>query len=303
MPVRAIIAILLFLSVQSHVAQVDSLNPQDYKNRKLILLGGTSLVASGSLVYLNQQWYAQYNTGKFHFFNDNQEWLQMDKAGHAFTTYQTSRLMMNAFEWAGFNRKQTLFIGGTMGFVYMSLIEVMDGFSQGWGFSWGDMLANFAGTSLAVSQKAFWNDQRFQLKYSFSPSGLAYYNSDLLGNTLSSQMLKDYNAQTYWLDINPAAFLKSNTHFPKWLNVSLGYSAYGMLGGFNNETNIQETNNRYLEIKRQRRFYLSLDIDLTKVKTGSRFLRGVFSVLNILKIPAPAIELKNTGAQFYFLYY
>ena len=38
-------------------------------------------------------------------------------------------------------------------------------------------------------------------------------------------------------------------------------------------------------------FYLSLDIDLVKIKTKSKFLKSVFSVINFIKIPAPTLEI------------
>jgi len=300
---KTLLFIIFFFLNQNLFCQSDSIPPIHYSNRKTVLISSTAVLTGASLIYLNQQWYSHYNTGKFHFFNDNAEWLQMDKAGHAFSTYQISRLMMEGFEWAGFNKKQTLFVGGTIGLGYMTAVELMDGYSEGWGFSWGDMVANLAGTSLAISQKAIWNQQRIQLKYSFSQSGLAQYNPTLLGNTIYSQWLKDYNAQTYWLSINPSTFLKSDTKFPKWLNVSFGYSAYGMIGGMYNTRVVQDQDGNVLKLQRQRRYYLSLDVDLTRIKTKSKFLKSVFSVFNILKIPAPTIEFKDTGLRFYYLYY
>src|SRR6187401_3045594 len=110
----------------------DTLKESIPKSRKIILGSAAGLVTVGSLVGLNQTWYKEYNTGNFHFFNDNKEWLQMDKAGHMYTTYQTSRLMMECFDWAGFSEKKKLMMGGTIGFFYMTAIEVMDGFSRGW---------------------------------------------------------------------------------------------------------------------------------------------------------------------------
>jgi len=284
-------------------AQTDSLAPVNYKTRKLILASSTAVLTTGSLLYLDQAWFDQYSTGKFHFFNDNKEWLQMDKAGHLYTNYQTSRLMMGAFNWAGFNKKQELFIGGTIGFAYMTAVECMDGFSKGWGFSYGDMIANALGTSAAISQKAFWKEQRIQFKFSYAQSGLAKYNPDLLGKSLSTQLLKDYNSQTYWLSVNPSSFITKENKFPKWLNVAFGYSAYGMLGGYENNIVVQDADGNVLKFDRERRYYFSLDVDLTRVKTKSKVLKKVFSVINILKFPAPAIQFSKNKTRFYYLYY
>jgi hypothetical protein len=97
--------------------------------------------------------------------------------------------------------------------------------------------------------------------------------------------------------------LKDDTKFPKWLNLAFGYSAYGMIGGSYNAFLVQDNNGNVLKLDRQRRYYLSLDIDLTRIKTKSKFLKGLFSALNILKIPAPTLQFSNTGLRFYYLYY
>ncbi|MEO6303182.1 MAG: DUF2279 domain-containing protein [Bacteroidia bacterium] len=298
-----LIVFSLFILTKVSFAQNDSVSATNYKARKIILASSSAALTTGSLFYLNQAWYQQYNTGKFHFFNDNNEWLQMDKVGHAFTNYQTSRLMMGAFNWAGFKRKQQLFIGGTIGFAYMTAIECMDGFSNGWGFSYGDEIANALGTSLAISQQAFWNEQRIQIKFSYSQSGLAKYNPDLLGKSFSTQILKDYNAQTLWLSVNPSMFIKKENKFPKWLNVAFGYGAYGMLGGTQNDFVVQDEDGYVLKFERERRFYFSLDVDLTRIKTKSKALKKIFSVINIVKFPAPAIQFNKNGLRFYYLYY
>jgi hypothetical protein len=300
---KRVLFILCLMMAKITFAQTDSLAPVNYKTRKIILASSSAVLTTGSLLYLDQAWFDQYSTGKFHFFNDNKEWLQMDKAGHLYTNYQTSRLMMGAFNWAGFNKKQELFIGGTIGFAYMTVLECMDGFSKGWGFSYGDMIANALGASAAISQQAFWKEQRIQFKFSYAQSGLAKYNPDLLGKSLSTQLLKDYNSQTYWLSVNPSSFIKKENKFPKWLSVAFGYSAYGMLGGYENNIVVQDADGNVLKFDRERRYYFSLDVDLTRVKTKSKVLKKVFSVINILKFPAPAIQFSKNKTRFYYLYY
>lgn len=299
----ALMGLILVTCGISH-AQKDSLSPERTGKRKLILAGSTGLIASATLFAFNEAWYKDYRTGRFHFFNDNAEWLQMDKLGHMYGTYQTADLMMKAFTRAGFAKKQTLFIGGSIGFVYMTAIEIMDGYSRGWGFSWGDELCNTLGASLAVGQQAIWEQQHFRLKFSYSQSGLAQYRPGTLGDSPATRLLKDYNAQTYWLSFNPFSVLKQQSRFfPKWLSLSLGYSAYGMLGGHYNPILVFDNNGQVVKFERQRRYYLSLDIDLTKIKTNSKFLDRLFGALNILKFPAPALELGGGKLHFYPLYY
>ncbi|MES2132663.1 MAG: DUF2279 domain-containing protein [Bacteroidota bacterium] len=287
---------LLLLFANSTVFASDSLSV--LKKRKLILGASSVALTAGSLVYLNQAWYAQYSSSKFHTFNDNDEWLQMDKCGHTFTTYQTGRLMMQAMDWAGYNKKKQVLIGGLSGFGYMTAIEVMDGYSSGWGFSWGDMGANALGCGLAIGQKALWNEQRIQLKFSFYQSPFAKYRTDQLGKSLSTQILKDYNGQTYWLSVNPSSFLKKDTRFPKWINVAFGYGASGMLGARYNNVLAQDKNGNTFYFNRYRQGYLSLDVDFTRIKTKSKVLKAIFSCINIIKIPFPNLELSEGKLKF-----
>ncbi len=288
--------LFIFLYFQQFIIAHDTLSLS--KNRKITLGISSVALTSGSLIYLNQAWYQQYKTSQFHFFNDNNEWLQMDKCGHTLTTYQTGRLMMNAMEWAGYNKKIQLVIGGLSGFAYMTAIETMDGYSQGWGFSWGDESANILGSGLAIGQKILWNEQRIQLKFSYSSSSFAQYNTDLLGQSFSEQILKDYNGQTYWLSVNPSTFMKTETKFPKWLNIAFGYGANGMIGAVNNNIPIKDVNGNVLFFNRYRQFYFSLDADLTRIKTKSKILKSIFSYINIIKIPFPSLELSENKLKF-----
>ncbi len=300
--IKQLYSVLLILSLSFSFSQTEKDSLINYKRRKIVLVTGAGALTVGSLVYLNQQWYAQYNTGKFHFFNDNAEWLQMDKAGHAWTNYQTSRLMMQGFEWAGFTKKQKLIYGGGIGLVYMTVVECFDGYSAGWGFSWGDEVANVLGSGLAVGQDILFKEQRLQLKLSYAPSGLAQYNPRLLGSSFTSQLLKDYNGQTYWLSINPSAFIKKQNKLPKWLNVAFGYSAFGMTNAKTNMEVVGTDGNIYF-FNRERRFYFSLDVDLTRIKTKSKVLKSIFSVFNMIKFPAPALQYSNKGFKGYWLYF
>lgn len=268
------------------------------KARKITLGVSSAALTGGSLIYLNQAWYQQYSSSKFHTFNDNDEWFQMDKYGHMFTTYQTGRLMMQAMDWAGYSKKSQLLVGGLSGFAYMGAIEVMDGYSEGWGFSWGDMGANALGSGLVIGQKALWNEQRVQLKFSFYQSPYAQYRTDLLGKSLSTQVLKDYNGQTYWLSVNPSSFFKKENKFPRWLSVAVGYGADGMLGARYNNVLVMDEQGNTKQFNRYRQYYLSLDVDFTRIPVRSKFLKAVFSCINTIKVPFPNLELSEGKLKF-----
>ncbi len=294
---RAFRFIILFcVFFQQFSVAGDSLSV--FKKRKLVLGISSIALTSSSIIYLNQAWYKKYNTSDFHLFNDINEWYQLDKCGHAFSNYQTARLMMDAMNWAGYSKKKQILIGGFSGFTYLAAVEMMDGFSDGWGFSWGDMAANLLGTGMAIGQKIAWKEQRIQFKFMFRSSGYAQYNTSLLGMSLSERVLKDYNGQTYWLSVNLSSFMKHEKKFPKWLNVAFGYGANGMLNAHYNNLLVVDENGNVINFDRYRQFYFSLDADLTRIKTKSKVLKSLFSIINIIKIPFPNLELSENKIKF-----
>lgn len=276
-----------FLFSQSNFNKV--LKPSDSLNtsRRNTVIIAESVIVSATLIGLNQLWYADYPRSSFKTLNDSGEWLQMDKMGHVFSSYQLSSLGASTLNWAGVREKEQLIFGSALGLGFLTAVEVMDGFSEEWGFSWTDMAANTAGTGLYVGQELLWKDQRIVLKYSFHRTQFAAQRPNKLGNGLSEEFLKDYNGQTYWLSANINSFLKTEI-VPNWLNLAFGYGAEGMLTGEANDP-------LFLNQNRRRQFYLSLDVDLTKIKTNSNVLKTIFDVFNVIKVPFPAIELNDNG--------
>lgn len=273
------------------------------RKRQFLVGGSTGLFATGTLLALNQVWYKPYSTGQFHFFDDNHEWLQMDKAGHVFSTYQSARLLLQACDWAGFSPTAKYGIGAGAGFVFMTVIEVMDGYSKGWGYSWGDQVADGLGTGMTLLQDLYWKEQRLQLKLSYAPSGYARYNPNLLGRNFKEQLLKDYNGQTYWLSLNPASFFSKKRSLLHALNIAFGYSADGMLGAENNIKAALQPDGTLIVAERRRQFFLSLDLDLRKLNVRSKLLRSVLSVVQVIKIPAPALEFSTHGLKLHGFYF
>ncbi|WP_232735065.1 DUF2279 domain-containing protein [Olleya sp. Bg11-27] len=282
-----------FLTVVT-VAQTNNnsfFKPSDTLNtarRNAVILTEAS-VASLSIIGLNALWYSDYERSGLHSTNDNSEWFKMDKLGHSFTAYQLGRFGAQALDWSGVSKKKQLIYGATLGFSFLTAVEVLDGFSEEWGFSWGDFTANAAGAGLYIGQELLWQEQRVQLKYSFNRSGFANQNPNKLGQGLAEELLKDYNGQTYWLSVNLQSFFKESS-LPKWLNVAVGYGVDGLLYG---NAELQMLHFPYQE--RSQQFYLSLDVDLTRIKTNSTFLKQVFNVINVIKVPFPTLEINGKG--------
>src|SRR5690606_4112804 len=214
----------------------DFLTPSDTLNlkRRNTVFISESVVLGGALVGLNQLWYADYPKSSFHTVDDNNQWLQLDKVGHFYSTYHVGRAGAELLAWSGASQKEQLLYGSTLGFGFLTVVEVFDGYSQEWGFSWGDMLANASGTGLYIGQELLCKEQRITPKFSFHQTRFANQRPETLGSSINEQILKDYNGQTYWLSFNLYSFTKSNI-IPKWLNVAVGYGGTGMLFGKTSE--------------------------------------------------------------------
>jgi len=256
----------------------------------------------GSMVGLNLLWYKNYAHSKFHFFNDNNEWMQMDKLGHILTAYTISRLSTALYRWSGVKDATSAAIGTSLGMAYQTNIEIFDGFSSAWGFSIGDMTANTIGASLFISQQAAWGEQRVSMKISFHPTDYAQYRPDELGDNYLERSIKDYNGQTYWLSFAIASFFPKGTKIPGWLCLDFGYGADGMVGGSSNPI-VYNSNGDEMFFPRYRQVYCSLDVDLTKIPTNSGLLRTVLSAVSFIKIPAPTLEYSRHKLHFHILYF
>lgn len=301
--IRAILlSFFLFVSVLSQAqSSINSfLKPSDTLNKpkRTGVYVGETVALGATLIGLNQIWYQDYPQTNFHFINDNKQWLQMDKLGHVYSSYHLGRVGAELLEWSGASQKEQLIYGSTLGLGFLTVVEVFDGFSQEWGASSGDIIANVSGTALHVSQELLWNEQRITPKFSFQQTKFAVQRPETLGASLNEQILKDYNGQTYWLSFNIQSFTK-DSFTPKWLNLAFGYGGEGMLYG----TNTEAIQNSIFQSP-YRQFYLSFDVDLTKIKTKSHFLKSLFSVFNTLKIPAPTLQYDDfNGVKAHFIYF
>lgn len=262
------------------------------KKRLTTFVVGSTVVYGATLIGLSELWYSQSEKQDFTWFNDNNEWKQVDKVGHFFSSYYFSYTTAQALRWTGVKPKNSDWIGALTGFAIMLPIEIMDGHSAAYGASSGDLVANALGAGFFYGQAALWKEQRIYPKFSFHRTEYAAYRPDVLGDNLLSEMFKDYNGQTYWLSVDMDKFLP----FPRWLNLAVGYGADGMVYATDEE-------NEANEFHAFRQFYFSLDFDLTAIKTRSKALKTLIFFANMIKIPSPTLSFSSEGTQFHAFYF
>lgn len=286
-------------------------NTTQKTNKKRLIttlsIGGVSYLGSGYSLY--QSWYKDYPTSSFHFHNDWNEWRNVDKTGHVFSAYFQSAWAYDVWRWTGMKPKSALWASAGTSLLAQTTIEVFDGFSEQWGFSAPDFVANTIGIGLFVGQEVLWGSQRVILKTSSSHIDYESMYQDplvehtantLYGSSFSSRFLKDYNAQTTWASININSFVP-RSKLPPWLNIAVGYGAENLFGGFDNQrlSTLDQT-----DLKRYSQVFISLDADLSRIETDSPFVRTFLDILNVIKVPFSTIEINTLGeVKFHLIYF
>ena len=287
---RLFLFFFLFSLGTSGAAQSDSTGVNQKRLKTYII--GASAAYSAGLVTLNHVWYKDTERQSFRFFNDNAEWKQVDKAGHVFASFYLSDVSSRALASCNVNARKADLMGALSGLLLTLPIEIFDGFSDGYGASAGDLLADAAGPAFFLGQKLAWKQIRIHPKFSFQRTGYPALRPALLGDNLLSEIVKDYNGQTYWLSFDIDKF----TSFPRWLNIALGYGAHEMIYA-RDEQNLSQGYNPY------RQYYVAIDFDLTAIRTRSPLLKALLYLVNTVKLPGPTLEFARGRTKFHAFYF
>ncbi|MGC4020511.1 MAG: DUF2279 domain-containing protein [Cyclobacteriaceae bacterium] len=256
-----------------------------------------------SLLWLSSVWYNSYTS--FHLFDDLFEWEYLDKIGHFFSSFY---LGLFAYQFFGNQealdsslRKKWICFSG---FVLLLPIEILDGFSQNYGFSPADFVFNFLGSAFCYANVLYKVVSSLSPKFSFHATAFSLIRPEMLGSSFAQQTFKDYNGQTYWvsLDINS---IFNRKILPSWLLLTVGYGADGLLGGHDNVW--QDSGGKtidYSNVVRTKRFFLSVDLNTRMIRKRSKLLHYLFAPFVLLKFPAPTLEINTEhGIIFHPIYF
>jgi hypothetical protein len=183
----------------------------------------TALMAAtfgGTLAYGRAKWWKDGFGGGFKtvdegWFGQDTRYGGADKLGHAMFAYTGSRLLTQAFGWAGHDASTALKLGLWTSVGTLMGVELIDGFSKKWRFSKEDALANLAGGALAYAmERSPELDALIDLRIQYSsPSG--GHQFDPFG---------DYSSQRYLLVLKASGVPALQRHpLLKYLEVNVGY--------------------------------------------------------------------------------
>ena len=267
---RALVIIAVLLAcISSMSAQHDSTRIDPL--RVGIVAGATvgGFVAGHGM--LNDLWWKGERV-PFHI-NTSQDYtyaLNADKYGHATFAYMASTVYGDLMRWCGLDSGSAAWWGFGVAMTYQTYIEVRDGFSRDYGFSWGDIGANTVGAVLPVVQHYVPSLRAIDLQISFWPSNAfrqGAYNA----------IIDDYTSTTHWLAMNvhDLAPRSVQQYLPPWIGVAIGHSVRNLDGRGGGEHVV----------------VLSLDWQLHRIPNLPPWLRDIARVLHLYHLPAPAVQI------------
>ena len=223
----------------------------------------------------------------FQFFNDNAEWKQVDKIGHFYSTYYFSYGTSKALRWCNVKQKKADLIGSLVGFGVMLPIEILDGFSESYGASAGDLVANAAGSAFFLGKLYCGMNKGSSLSFHFTEQNTLRCRPSVLGEVPLAKFSRITTDK-------PIGFrlIWTSLYVSKVAESAVGYGAEGMVYA-RDEQNIEAG---YSEPIRQ--YYLSIDFDLTAIKSRSKAVNTLIFFASMIKIPAPTIEFSSKGTKF-----
>ncbi|HPD32744.1 MAG TPA: DUF2279 domain-containing protein [Candidatus Kapabacteria bacterium] len=240
--------------------------------------------------------------GKFHFAEDIQYALWVDKFGHFYGSYLIGGIFNEALLDCGFSYDISNILGGVLGLSYQTYVEILDGMSVDWGFSPTDFYSDVVGSAFFVAQKYVPFLQNFTPKYS-------YVNPKWIGEKdriPHESFIDNYSAQNFWISINIRNIFGGAVRdfLPSWLQISVGYAAYSMCNPGNGNCNPNISTPINNDVWGNRKIIIALDYDFVKMlPDGPPIWNWFKQTLNYFKFPAPAVEFSFEGkTKFYFLY-
>jgi hypothetical protein len=206
-----------------------------------------------------------------------------DKLGHAYSFYVSTRLLRNGFEWAGHNRRNAAQLAGMTSAALSVGVEIMDGFTEKYGFSTEDMIMNLSGIGVGIFLDSYpqWDDL-FDIRLKYWPSDDARRLNDY-------DPLADYSGQTYLLITKASGVpLLRKLPFLRYLELAVGYGTRGYQPTDGTDTQLKERN-----------LYYGVSLNMSQLfndwvfKKHSRTQKVTDNVLEYLQMPGTALLFEH----------
>jgi hypothetical protein len=254
--------------------------------RLAIVGGGMIATMAGIHIYQQNGWWKD-NRAPFHFQEDLNYGLWVDKVGHFYGATVFTFIARKAFEWTGLSERTSMWLGSGGALLFQTYIEIEDGFSK-WGFDRVDFAANFLGAAWPVGRYYLPFMRNVDVKFSYHPSQLLHSQGGIGFRGQQHLIFDDYEGQTLWLSIKVHNVLPKSAqdYWPPWLALAVGYGAR--------------------DIASPRSYpvvFLALDYDMSRIiPQDTWFLKTLGEALNFIHFPAPAVRISPSAIWYGFYF-
>ena len=244
-------------------------------------VGGITLSSyAAAYVFVFAKGWWDNDSSHFHFENDFDYALNLDKFGHFAAGVILGESFYEGYRWAGLSEFKSYLFAGLSAMATHIAIDVKDGYSPAWGFSIFDVLSGTLGGFLPMAERYVPVFKYVDLKWSYWINTTYYY--DKTTHRGEAIFTDDYVNQTFWASFKPYRLLPSvvQKYYPSWLAFAAGLSINEKAMDFHAD-----------DADRRREVYLAIDYDLEAFRPQSRLARSLIKYLNYFKLPAPAIQV------------
>jgi len=229
--------------------------------------------------YFEEAWWSGERADFFFRADWDENFRDQDKWGHLFGGYHLARFGAAFLRSACISKPRAVAWSAAYAAAFQLQIEIWDGMFEKYGFSYPDLLANTAGTAIAVLHETNPATRVIRPTISYWPSA-AMRNADNIPGELRPSL--DYAGQTYWFSADIDAILPQGAkpYWPSFLRVSAGHSITDWID--------PQTG---ANLRARRKILLSIDFDAEKLPGENRIWKTFKRQLGYIHLPSPALQL------------
>jgi hypothetical protein len=158
-----------------------------------------------------------------------------DKLGHMFSNYTIARGSMQILRGTGWGDVTSSIVSTGLTLSFFTMLEIKDGYHRGFGFSWGDMVANATGNVLAqLTENVPVLDAMFDVRLEYQPTPEFV---QMLVENGAVDAAEDYSGQTFMLVYHlgslPVLTEELGLDWPRYFDLALGFQALNYLPRLN----------------------------------------------------------------------
>ena len=265
------VLLLTLLAASLRAQERDTINPWNVAVASV--LPAASL--SGAIYENYADFWRNAERVPFYVSNDPPYSMHNDKLGHACFSAFSGDMIALSYRLAKVDTVTAAWLGGGLSFLTEAIVEVEDGFRGGspaFGFSPGDITADFLGASIPVLRVYSPFVRALQYKTSFWPS-------EPLKAGAYSSILSDDESHFYWMSFDVHRILST----PAWLNLAIGY-------GVEHLDNVSAPAG-WSNGARSSQIYFGPDFNFKALPIEGRAWEIISEILSHYKLPLPALQL------------